>query len=540
MKILKYLSLILIAGMMFSCEKDMEKQVVKQDVVFGVNDIIPTLKSDLTNWDWECSEAEPVSALLEVDGVWYNPYLFTLGGKLYTQAIKLDVKDTDYILTNFMLLDDKLTTDEINDYETDGLPSHISILKAAPHFDSEYWNYVNKQLDISFKVVEFDKKEVQVDVLCYHPSLHEQFGFIWFNVNEFVVKEICFFGDLCIKDYTDYIGTKYDNVFDLQNYPFDLPAIFEIKAFKKDENGIYEPYADFTNYIPVDNGYEFTGPVCAKFPDPVDPLAKEYIKFQLWVNVKVGNTDDYVLFDEWEFNSKNPPVTISATDQEVIDFVIGNCYNPSTPPRFIYPPYHNLPKTANLDISINTSNPFEYGAYWKMKVNSLSPLNGNFYDFPAPSDTTTYLGWCGDATTTINQGSNISFNIYSSLNDNNWPSGMPVTKGDLAKVNWLFNNLPDDYPTLDEMFVTTANFTPITVEQGKNLQHAIWKIFGQTPPNNTVGSAGFGNNTAAQDMANLTIGKEGFVPLPGGYAAVLMVKNDNPIEFQLVFTIVDP
>jgi hypothetical protein len=529
MKLFRILSLLLVAGLMFSCEKEIEDSVKTQDVGFGIKDVNPLLKS---GWDWVCSDDLAVSALIKIDDKWYNPYVFYLNGNLYTQSVKLPVKN-GYQLKEFLLLNVKLTQAEIDGYSL--LPARAKILKAAPLAGSEYGYYVQNPLVVPFDVEEFTKTEKDVEVLCYQPGDHEMFGFKWFNIEELVVREICFFGDLCLKNTFDYQNTDYGTVFNLANYPFDLPAIFKISAYKNNEA---TSYATFTNIHLINGNLTFTGPVCAKFPDPVKANQSIPIKFVMEVLVKVGNQQQYVTYKTWEFDSKNPIVPIAATNQKVVDFVIGNCYSPENPPMHIFPPYQNLPATAKVNLS--TDSPiYASGAYWKLVVKELNgSTSAAGFDFPSPSNKV-YLGWCGDASESIPTGDNV-FNIYSSLG--NIPAGLSVTKESIAKVNWLFNNLKQfGYPELTKMFIEQADFSTVGATKGKDLQHAIWRLLGQTPANNAIGADGFNTPSAkTMEMFNAANGMANFVPLPGGYAAVLMQKSTDTKAYQLVFTIVDP
>lgn len=92
---------------------------------------------------------------------------------------------------------------------------------------------------------------------------------------------------------------------------------------------------------------------------------------------------------------------------------------------------------------------------------------------------------------------------------------MPFTKFDLSKVNWLFNNL--------ESF----GIDPLNIgsDDGNEIQDAIWYLLnGYGTPN---------------DMALAAEGQGGYMPLPGGWAAAILLKNNN-LAYQVLFAIVDP
>jgi hypothetical protein len=86
-------------------------------------------------------------------------------------------------------------------------------------------------------------------------------------------------------------------------------------------------------------------------------------------------------------------------------------------------------------------------------------------------------------------------------------------------VNWLFNHLEDYGITEGAM----------TNEQGDIIQAAIWKVLSGIP-----------TSGLALQMANDAVTHSDFVPLPGQNAAVLFMKNNLPLSFQMSFTIVDP
>jgi len=549
MKILKYLSLILIAGMMFSCEKEMETQVVKQDVIFGINEV-PNLKSDA--FDIDCltdgngNLLEPKIAEIVInDGiadVTYYSEVFFLGGKLYTKAIQLDVPDKDskgYTLKSFFLYTDMPASQGGNG---------IAIM-ATPAKGSDFEQFVTEGVEIDFTVNAFDKTEVDVDVLCFSEVDYEGFGFNWFEIHQVVVREVAFFGDLCIKDPADYKSTDEDNptiyqqVFgdDLNGYVFDLPALFEIKLSYGGASHTFQNW-DLTA------DPEFIAPLKVKYPDYLNKT--DEFTFELWVYVRVGDDIEPKLIKTW--NITDDEIIENTTPNGVVEFVIGGCNLNPAPETLIIHGYQNLPESANMTIATNVSSGHVYNGagYWDVTVNSIIP-NEN-HDFPSSGD---MHGWCGDVKTIITAGT-YNFHLYSSLNQvRPWPTGMPghITMETLAKVNWLFNNLENlehnntnlGYPSLTGTYVTPSNLT-LTTKQAKDLQHAIWLTMGQaanTWPTNVLGAGS--PSPEAQSMASMASGHTDFKPLPGGYAAVLGVAvEDDPTEviytMQLIFTIVDP
>lgn len=532
MKTLKILGLIMIAGILFSCEEEVNDDLKTQDVEFSINQIDPTSNLKDGDFNFNCltddegNLIEPEWAYVEIstgdngDVLTFEPEVFYLeNGNLYTQAIKLQIPDGHdgkYDIKKFLLM-----------AMVDGKKT---VIMATPEVGSEYGSYINKPIAFEFEVKPLDKVEVPIEVLCFEPGDYEKFGFFWFNViSQTVVREICFFGDLCTKNSTDYDGSYYNQELDftLSEYPFDLPAIFKIKAYKNGE--LYDTFENIDKTNPDE--WEYKGVTCVKYPDVIGE--RDVFEFELYVYVKVGDGFDYLKFHKWKLADEL--LNEIGNSGGIIEFIIGSCGEGNLSyPNVKLPPYLNLPTTAEAKITFN----YDSGGYWEIMIGSVSPVSTS-YDFPA---TGTYLGWCGDAYQIINPGE-ATFNTYSSLNAANWPAGIPVSIEDLAEVNWLMNNLTDfDYPALSGMFVETGELG-ITEQQAKDLQHAIWLILGFDPNNTSwpVEAAGGGTpSQAAIDIAAAANAINGFVPLPGGYAAVLMVKNNDPANFQLIFTLVDP
>jgi hypothetical protein len=153
--------------------------------------------------------------------------------------------------------------------------------------------------------------------------------------------------------------------------------------------------------------------------------------------------------------------------------------------------------------------------YWDVKFEAYYPAG--VYDLD-PVITPWMGGFCGDKNHVIAPG---LFNgyIYSSLRDNDWPPGMPFTLQKIAKVNWLMNHSAEfGYP-----------IGHYSGTDGGEVQKAIW---------NLLNGYTYGGDAGVMSAAASTHGD--FVPLPGGWAAVLIIKNNEPANYQLIFVTVDP
>lgn len=490
----------------YGCQKEEKiKYETKQDVSFLINEL------NFKSTQFDCPTDNfgnylvPSVAKILIDGISepFYPEIFYLDGKLYTQSIKLPVIENSavYTVNQFLLLTN-----------IDG-----DIVMATPEYNSEFSNYLTlPSVPFDITVNSFDKNEINIEVLCFIEQFYEEFGFVWFEILETFVREQNFFGDLCIKSSNDYIDSYYDDLFVLNDYPFDLPAIFKVEITRND--GWTKSFQN----IVIDNGnaIEFISPLKVRYPDRKN-INDEFI-IDLYVYVAVGNGFDWVYFYTW--NIVDNELIYNGNDG-VVDFVIGNCV--LTEPDLHLPPYMNLPLTANINI-LSPGNP----GYWDLNINSFNPIGS--YDIPLGNMT----GWCADAFTTISPG-NKTMSIYNSLYPNSWPSQMPSTFNEdkINRINWLFNNLQNYGITISGDFITIDD---INKDEGNIIQDAIWFIIHGNSFINTIGD----DVTKSNLMANESLGNEDFIPLPGGWASVLTVPHVNGVPdaslAQLIFTVIDP
>ena len=496
------LVLMLISLAVFSCKKDEQNDLpvtTQQEFSFAAT-LIDHGSGLKSNSDWDCKPYEPDYAQVTIDGIDYFPLVYRIDGRLYTQSIKLDVTDgvsKTYTVSKFLLWYDGNTPGDMTDDE---------IVMGTPTDASDYKLYVQWPVDFTITVTAFQKLEVDIEVLCFQDDEYTHFGFDWFIITEIVIREQCFFGDICLKHLADYAGSNYEN--QANGIQLDLPALFKIHAFK---DGVEVPFSPFTNmlpyYDPPTNSIPWWGegnPLCVRYPDNLNVTGEEFT-FELWIYVKMGAGFDYKLFHTWTFMDD---AVIPDGDDGIVEFVLGECNFSSTDLQLAA--YQHLPTTASITIT----HPGDPG-YWDLIVNSVTPD-----PTPAVFDLVTgsHTGWCGDHNTTIGQGTH-TFYIYSSLYDIDWPAGMPYNLQTIAKVNWIINHL--DWYGMD--------INALTDPDGDIIQDAIWKLI------NNISCSG----TAATMVADASTHGD-YVPLPGGWAAILMVKDNNPQDNQLIFTMVDP
>ena len=111
---------------------------------------------------------------------------------------------------------------------------------------------------------------------------------------------------------TYYMESLYEN--QVNGIQFDMPAIFEIKVFKGDDE---EALRIFSNADWYGEGQ------CLEvyWPNRLD-VEGEVFHFELWVLLPTANGFEYVLMDTWTFMDGEGAMT---GEDGVVDFVIGDC-----------------------------------------------------------------------------------------------------------------------------------------------------------------------------------------------------------------------
>jgi len=303
------LVMALIAFSLFSCQKkDAEPVITEQEVVFSALEVAPGggLKS---TEEWECKDLSPDYAKILIGDDTYYSDVYRLGGKLYTNAIKLPVADgggsKTYTVNGFFLMHDGGTKGNFEDDE--------QIVMATPTSTSLYKDYVSEPVALDFEVSNFQKAEIPIDVLCFQDNLYEGFGFDWFQVTEIVIREQCFFGDICVTDPELWESSIYNS--QANGVQIDMPAIFYIDVTI---NGVTVPYSPFGNTSWFGEG----APLCVQYPDNLGIEGEEF-EFKLYVLVRDdAGGFNYMLYNTWTFEDEE---IIDHGGDGIVDFVIGDC-----------------------------------------------------------------------------------------------------------------------------------------------------------------------------------------------------------------------
>ena len=433
----------------------------------------------------------------KIDGLEFkNIPVFYVNGVPWTGSIKITNSGL-HTINEFYVYSDNNTPND---------PSDDNFLAAVPHLGSEFAKYVSTPLEQTFTTANGKKTEVKLDVVCYTPGVSGNFGFVYFDVLHAIqARDLYFYGDFCIKEKQDYATSLYAQQTNWNSGPplpgsgfIDAPAITKIEVWK---NGVL---AETFNNAPQGEKLRITY---------ADELGKtDAFEIKLFILVKQGNAFNYVQFKSWTFNDIS---NIPQGNDGLIDFVLGNCYDPTTPPDLILAPWLNLPITTTYTI---TAQPSTLGGY----VDATLTNTGSGYDIRDG----VYGSFCADHSKQIYISQPYNMNVYSSLHTELLPLFAQSNKWN--KINWLFNHL-SQYPGY----------------HWYDIQGCIWLY--DSPIWDGAAVAGMPALTllSLQMKADADIYGANYSPLPGGWAAIIFIPVDTPANatsaiIQTMFVKIDP
>ena len=451
-----------------ACKKDESSALKDVQISIGQVDYPSASREDVADVP-ECSDLVPEYAKFVIDGDTITSDVYYIEDVLYTKTFKEDIGV--HTVTMF----------ELYNGET--------LIKAAPLPGSEYQDYVTNKLNITFEVAAFDKIKVEVDVLCFEPAYYDEFGYYWFQVNQFTVYETCTFGDFCIKSPEHYIGSLYEE--SGNGVEVDEPAIFKLTVDGE----------TFSNEDWLGVG----APLCFKYAEEDGVVGHHTAVLSLYA--ATGDTFGYVDIYTFEWDGIFED-TYDSGDDGVFEFVVGNCVDYADK---ILAPYVNLPEG---EFTMTLGSVYGPGTYHKYVDVDLEGF-GEGYDL-----LTGWQGvWCADLDTHINLGQTYTVTAVSSLNPPEDFTRLSTLQ--LQKLNYFFNALPaltGEYGNFD--YDNPGSYWSV-------IQDVVWYI--------TNGTSVSGD--AAVYAADVDTNGDGYMPLPGGYAAIIFDAGEN---VQILFVTVDP
>lgn len=431
--------------------------------------------------------SEPADyAIAQIDDSAYTVAIFYIGEIPYTNSIQLLAGP--HVLQEFTMWSDN---------NTPNTKSDDWVMAATPHVGSNYASYVETSLDITFNIEPFVKIEFPIEAVCFEEDHYIDFGFTYFQINQVTIREEAFFGDICMKNPDDYLGSLYAQ--QSGGLQVDMSAICKIEVYR---NGVLQ--GTFDNEAWFGQGQ----PLMVTYGDRANET--DQFEFKLYILVRKGAAFEYVYFHSWLIDDAQ---VIPQGNDGVVDFVLGDC---APDADVVIPPYINLPSTCSYQISGPTA-PGSLGGY----------VNANLTNIPTGYEiqNSTVPSWCADHQTSISTAV-YNMDVYSSLNQSALPAFVQGPKWN--SYNWLMNHL-DWYPGY----------------LWSDLQGALW-LFDSTPWNGhaTGGVPALTPRMTQMHNDALLYGANYKVPT-GGWACVIFIPaGTSPSAptpaIQTMFIKVDP
>lgn len=505
---MKIIMIMIIAGIVVTaCKKDeatTEPAVQTVDLEFVIEQTdFGGLKSGNASVP-QCSELPMHYVKFKLGGVPYFSEIINMpDGQMLTKAVKL-TSGQSYSLSEFLVYSDVLPVGEG--------PEDL-LVRAAPADGSVYNDLMVNKLDLDVVFEDFVKKQVVVDVLCFEELFYTEFGFNWFELNDVKIERMCFFGDVCTGKPGDFgvTGSMYLN--QMNGVQMDMPAIMQLKVFKKVDGDWGDPIRVFDNDLHADGTDWYGEGACMEIYWANDLDKDEDFRFELYVHLPYGAAMDWMLVDFWEFQNGDFPESIG--DDGVFDYVLGNCSMPDADK--VYPAYMNLPKfTESFTMTIK---PRTLGTY----------VDAVFAGIPGDFDIDNGLigVWCGDKDNVIYYNTPYTVRAISSIHP--FPAAFTssnLTPQKLHALNWLWNHLPDYFDGINMFDMKDYSGAGYDASDYNTIQNAVWAI-----------TNGFGVSGDAETMRAASMLHLDFKPLPGQWAAVLFWVNERT---QVMFVQVDP
>lgn len=274
--------------------------------------------------------------------------VFYIDSQPYTNSIKL--LPGTYVIQEFLLRNDNMTPGNLAD---------DPVIAAAVHEGAPYANLVTSWLTQELTITPFIKNVFEVELVCYDEANFSSFGFEYFKLDQTVIREINFFGDLCIRDVNAYYNSPYAAALGgNQNLLLDLPAIFQIEVIR---NGI--SVKTYNN----NSASGISQPLKVQYADQLG--TDDNFEFRLSVMVLDNATFQYEYFHTWSFlDVQDIP---SGTDG-VVDFVLGSC----SPGADLVIPYSGPENAAPVANNVSQSGQAQAG----------QPLTGVYTYYDADGD----------------------------------------------------------------------------------------------------------------------------------------------------------
>ncbi len=279
-----------------------------------------------------CSDGEPATAVIGldygdgekevvVDILQDEEGFFTA----YSEDLKIPVPSngtTTVTVTSFMVYDGD-TSDAIDDmYFSEEYGNLIWIApKSTNGDDAQFAGYVDNPLPYSFELSPGTKPYINIDVLCFDRRMVNEYGYVFFDIDQKEIFNFCLFGNFCTPSGRHFVA----------NYSVDVWV-------GNDDSGI-QIYDDLTSTAvdSNDDGIYEESPLCVALPDDPDMDNEEY-----YFEITLLDSPEYDAGDDegrvvrsgilTEQEAKN--LFVGDSMLEYYHFQVGNCGEEDNPPIF--------------------------------------------------------------------------------------------------------------------------------------------------------------------------------------------------------------
>lgn len=274
-KINYYLSFIAIVAMLFtSCSKEEGAAPIdesSESVILTFGAMLDNLANRSMNKDHftqvpDCSAAEPAFAVigLSVEGV-VKPditvaILSDSNGYFtaYSEALKILVASGESVtitLNTFIVYDGNPT-----------LPgSEIIWIAPIESEDGEFDGYVTKPLPFNFELEAGTKPYIDVEVLCYDRRMVNEYGYVFFDLDQKEIFNFCLFGNFCTPEGRHFVA----------NYTIDVWT-YNTTTETRGTQLYTKNEANSTSIATLNNGVYQETPLCVALPDDPDSDSDAY------------------------------------------------------------------------------------------------------------------------------------------------------------------------------------------------------------------------------------------------------------------------
>ncbi|MEO2127240.1 MAG: hypothetical protein ABGW91_03695 [Christiangramia sp.] len=342
----------------------------------------------------------------------------------YSEDLKVPVPSdgtTTVTVTSFMVYDGATDGDETDMYYSSDYGNLIWIAPISTDDENEdqFAGYVDNPIPYSFELSPGTKPYIPIDVLCFDRRMVNEYGYVFFDIDQKEIFNFCLFGNYCTPSGRHYVA----------NYSIDV-WLGDDNTGIQIYDGLISEAVDSNN----DGIYE-ESPLCIGLPDDPDTANEEY-----YFEITLRDSPEYDAGDDegrvvlagvlTEEEAKN--LFVGDSMLEYYHFQVGNCGESDTPPIFNDPEDETMRYKSCLG-ALNGSEAVIF-AYAKLEGNYLTtevwapyvPSGEHMQHLHGSADDT-FISSCPDESDDANNDGYIDIN--EGLSDYGLPQLFLTTSG---------------------------------------------------------------------------------------------------------------